>query len=118
MEATRIHAEVAKAKGWDRALRASYSDLDAVREKEIAIEIRKLAETEFASLPVLALFLTDAANEIDSARGKINPRGEYADLAAAFDAVLEAINDRKVLRPMNLALMRLEQVADLAQTGR
>ena len=109
---TRIHAEVAKAKGWDKALLTSYSDLDAVREKEIAIEIRKLAENEFAPLPVFARLLTDSANAMDSAREKIKTRCDDADLAAAFDAELEAATDRKVARPMALALRRLEQLAD------
>jgi hypothetical protein len=111
-EASRIHGEVAKAKGWDKLLLTSYSDLDAVREKEIAIEVRKLAEADFASLPVLARLLTDAANAIDAAREKVKTRCDDADLAAAHDADLEAANDRKVMRPMTLALRRLEQLAD------
>jgi hypothetical protein len=111
-ETTRIHGEVAKAKGWDKLLLTSYSDIDTVREKEIALEIRKLAENEFAPLPVFARLLTDAANAIDTAREKIQKRCDDADLAAAFDAELEAANDRKVMRPMTLALTRLEQLAD------
>ena len=83
-----------------------------MREKEIAIEIRKLAENEFASLPVFARLLTDSANAIDQAREKIKTRCDDADLNAAFDAELEAINDRKVMRPMAFALKRLEQLAD------
>ncbi len=111
-EAGRIHAEVAKEKGWNKPLLTSYSDLDAVREKEIAIEVRKLADAEFAPLPVFARLLTDSATAIDAARDTIKTRCDDADLAAAFDAELEAINDRKVTRPMALALRRLEQLAD------
>lgn len=111
-EAARIHAEVARLKGWDKAILTSYSDLDAVREKEIAIEVRKLAEGEFASLPVFARLLTDSAAAIDTAREKIKLRCDDADLAAAFDAELEAMTDRKVMRPMALALRRLEQLAE------
>ena len=110
-EAKRIHAEVARAKGWDKALLTSYSDLDTVREKEIAIEVRKLGETEFAPLPVLARLLSDSAAAIDTARERIKTRCDDADLNA-FDPDLEAGTDRKVLRPMELALRRLEQLAD------
>ncbi|MBN9120645.1 MAG: hypothetical protein J0I06_16080, partial [Planctomycetes bacterium] len=110
-EAARIHGEAARAKGWDRALLTSYSDLDAVREKEIAIEVRKLAEGDFAPLPVFARLLTDSAAAVDAARDKIKARCDDADLNA-FDAELEAINDRKVMRPMAQALRRLEQLAE------
>src|SRR5207249_8028121 len=95
-EATRIHGEVAKQQGWDKPLLTSYSDLDSVREKEIAIEVRKLAEADFAPLPVFARLLTDAATAIDSARDKIKTRCDDADLNAAYDAELEASNDKKV----------------------
>ena len=111
-EAVRIHGEVAKQKGWDKLLLTSYSDIDAVRETEIALEVRKLAENEFAPLPVFARLLTDCAKSIDAAREKIKMRCDDADLAAAFDADLEALHDRKVLRPMEHALRRLEQLAD------
>ena len=70
-----------------------------------------MAEGEFAPLPVLARLLTDAATAVDAARDKIKTRCDDADLAA-FDPELEALNDRKVMRPMNLALRRLEQLAD------
>src|SRR5579883_1531568 len=111
-EATRIHGDVARMKGWDKLLLTSYSDLDTVREQEIAIEIRKLAEKEFAPLPVFARLLNDAAKAIDTAREKIKTRCDDADLGAAFDPELEAANDRKVMRPMTLALRRLEQLAE------
>jgi hypothetical protein len=110
-EAQRIHAEVAKSKSWNRALLATYSDLDAVREKEIAVEIRKLASADFATLPVFVRLLTDSASAIDSARERIKIRCDDADIAAAFDAELEAATDAKVLRPMELALRRLNQLA-------
>lgn len=110
-EAKRIHAEVARAKGWDKALLTSYSDLETVREKEIAVEVRKLGETEFAPLPVLARLLSDSAASIDTARDRIKTRCDNADIAA-FDPDLEAGLDRKVLRPMELAQRRLEQLAD------
>ncbi len=111
-EAARVHTEVAKQKGWDKLLLTSYSDIDTVREQEIAIEVRKLAENEFASLPVFVRLLTDSAKAIDLAREKIKARCDDADLAAAYDADLEALGDRKVMRPMELALRRLEQLAD------
>jgi hypothetical protein len=111
-EAARIHGEVARAKGWDKLLLTSYSDLEGVREKEIGVEVRNLAEKELAPLPVLAQLLSDAARATDAAREKIKARCDDADLAAAFDPDLEAANDRKVSRPMALALRRLEQLAD------
>lgn len=111
-EAVRIHAEVAKQKGWDKALLTSYSDIDAVREVEVAAEARKLTGNEFAPLPVFARLLNDAAGAVDQARERIKARCDDADLAAAFDPELEAVADRKVLRPMELALRRLEQLAD------
>jgi hypothetical protein len=111
-EASRLHAEAAKNKGWDRALLTSYSDLEAVRVKEIALELRKLSDTEFAPLPVFARMLKDAADADDRAREKIKARCDDADLAAAFDADLETANDRKVNRPLELAQRRLEQLAD------
>ncbi len=111
-EANRIHGEVAKQKGWDKLLLTSYSDLDTVREAEIVTEVRKLAANEFAPLPVFARLLNDSAQAMDTAREKIKARCDDADLAAAFDPDLEALNDRKVLRPMELALRRLEQLAN------
>jgi hypothetical protein len=120
-EVARIHGEVAKAKSWDRLLRTSYSDLESVREKEIAIEVRKLAEGEFAALPVFARLLTDSANAIDGACKRIQNRLKPSDDDPAsgdidnndpFDAELNALNDRKVERPMKLALKRLEQLAE------
>ncbi len=111
-EAARVHGEAAKNKGWDRALLTSYSDLEAVRIKELALELRKLADAEFAPLPVFARMLKDAADADDRARDKIKARCDDADLAAAFDAELEAANDRKVSRPLELAQRRLEQLAE------
>jgi hypothetical protein len=110
-EAERIHGAVAGAKGWNKELLTSYSDLDEVREKEIAVEVRKLATGDFVPLPVLARLLTDSAGAMDAARAKIKTRCDDADLAT-YDAELEATNDRKVSRPMALALRRLEQLAD------
>ncbi|MDY3560221.1 hypothetical protein R5W23_001446 [Gemmata sp. JC673] len=111
-EALRVHGEVAKQKGWDRPLLTSYSDIDTAREAELAAEARKLGGNEFAPLPVLARLLTDAAGAMDRAREKIKARCDDADLAAAYDAELEALGDRNVMRPMELALRRLEQLAD------
>ncbi len=111
-ETVRVHGEVAKQKGWDKLLLTSYSDIDLVRETEIAIEVRKLAENELAQFPVFVRLLNDSAKAIDLAREKIKTRCDDADLAAAYDADLEALGDRKVLRPMEQALRRLEQLAD------
>ncbi len=111
-EAKRIHAEVAKAKKWDKALLQSYEDVGEVREPAVARDVRKLAENEFAPLPVFARLLTDAATAVDTARDRIKARGDDADLAAAYDPELEDANDRKVTRPMELALARLQQLAD------
>lgn len=111
-EAARLHAEAAKNKGWDRALLTSYSDLESVRIKEIGLELRKLADTEFAPLPVFARMLKDAADADDRAREKIKARCDDADLGAAFDAELEAAHDRKVSRPLELAQRRLENLAE------
>ncbi len=111
VETTRIHDAVGKQMGWDKPLLTSYSDIED-REKNLAIELRKLAQNEFASLLVLARLLADAAGGMDSAGEKVKLRCDDADLAAAFDPELEVSNDRKVMRPMLLALRRLEQLHD------
>lgn len=113
-EAERIHALVRANKKWERPLLASYADLEE-RERAIAIEVRTLGEQEFAPLPVLARLLTEASNAMDGAADKARVRREDAldaDPNAAFDEELELANDRKVSRPMALALRRLEQLAD------
>jgi hypothetical protein len=111
-EAKRVHAEAAAAKGWDRPLRQSYADLEEVREQEIAVEARKLADAEFAPLPVLARLLTDCAGAVDAARARIKARRDEADPAGGFDPEVEALADRRVLRPMELAQKRLEQLVE------
>jgi hypothetical protein len=117
-ETKRIHDAVARTKEWDKPLLQSYSDIETVREKEIALEVRKLAENEFAPLPVFARFLTDAATAIDAACELIKNRREDVtdpDPNAAFDPELELTRDRKVMKPMELALRRLEQLANSLQ---
>lgn len=113
-EADRIHALVRAEKKWERPLLVSYADLEE-RERAIAVEVRVFGEKEFAPLPVLARLLAEAAAAMDTAADKAKVRREDAldaDPNAAFDPELEAANDRKVSRPMTLALRRLQQLAD------
>ena len=111
-EAGRIHGEVVTRKGWDAPLRTAYSDLDEVSEKDIVAEVRALAAGEFAPHPVLARLLTDAADAIDIARARINKRCDEIDLGAEFDAKAEAEFASAVMRPMMLAVRRLELLAE------
>jgi hypothetical protein len=112
VEANRIHGVVAGNKKWERPLLSSYADLED-RERVIAAEVKTLGEKEFAPLPVLARLLTESATAMVAAADKAGNRREEAlnaDPALAFDADLEAANDRKVKRPMALAARRLEQL--------
>lgn len=119
-EATRIHTNVAKDKAWTTALRDSYSDLADVLDDQLASEIRKLAEGDFAPLPVLARLLTDSATATAGAGKAVkkrlpsndNPDGDADPFANVFDAELDATNARKVSRPLALAVRRLEQLSD------
>jgi hypothetical protein len=111
-EADRIHGLISKSKKFERPLQASYGDL-AERERALALEVKSLGEKEFAPLPVLARLLADSAAAMESGADKIEERQKDArdgDPDAAFDAELEAANDRKVKRPMAIAGKRLEQL--------
>jgi hypothetical protein len=110
-EADRVHALVARDKKWDRDALTAYADLED-RERAIAGEVRGLGEKEFAPLPVLARLLTEAAGAAESAADKAKARREDADPALAFDAELEAVNDKRVKRPIDLATRRLSQLLD------
>jgi hypothetical protein len=113
-EAERIHGLVRANKMWERPLLASYADLEE-RERAIAGEVRSLGEKEFAPLPVLARLLRESAAAMEGAADKAKVRREDAldaDPNAAFDAELEAANDRKVSRPMQLAARRLAQLVE------
>jgi hypothetical protein len=108
-EADRLHALVAKAKAWERDVLVSYGDL-AEAETKLAEEVRAL-EKEFAPLPVLARLLRESAGAMETAAKRIHERVGEIDPALAFDSELEAANDRRVRRPMDLATRRLEQLA-------
>ncbi len=114
-EAQRIHSEVAKEQGWSRLLLTSYADLESLRINEIATELQKVAAAEFQAFPVFARLLTEAAQANNRAREIIQRRCDDADLAAAFDAELETALDRKAMRPLELALRRLQQLTDALQ---
>jgi hypothetical protein len=113
-EAKRIHGVVKASQKWERPQLASYSDLEE-RQRQLAGEVRGLGEKEFAPLPVLARLLTEAAAAGDTSCDKIKIRREDAldaDPAAAYDAELESANDRRVTRPMEKAVLRLQQLRD------
>lgn len=109
-EAARIHSLVAEEKMWKRPVEASYVDL-ATTESNLAEEVAGL-EAEFAPLPVLARVIGESAAAMKRASEIITSRLQDTDPALAFDAELEAANDRKVLRPMTLAARRLELLLD------
>lgn len=113
-EAGRIHKLVENRKAWERPLLQSYKGLEDV-ERELSLELRALAEKQFEPLPVLARLLTESARAAELAADKMQVRREDAldaDPAAAYSPELESANDRKVNRPMALALRRLEQLLD------
>ncbi|VTT98509.1 Uncharacterized protein OS=Isosphaera pallida (strain ATCC 43644 / DSM 9630 / IS1B) GN=Isop_3540 PE=4 SV=1 [Gemmataceae bacterium] len=110
-EAERVHKLVASGKEWSRDALTAYGDLAEKRQQPIADELRPV-EKDFAPLPVLARVVADATGAMDRAAKQITGRLEDADPALAFDPVLEAENDRKVLRPMRLAQRRLEQLLE------
>jgi hypothetical protein len=110
-EADRIHGLVAKEKKWDQAYLTDYGDIALAREEPLAIEVRAL-EKEFAQLPVLARLLNESAAAMKTAEKRITGRVRETDPTLEFDAELEAANDRKVRRPMDLAARRLEQLLD------
>jgi hypothetical protein len=110
-EAERIHKLVAKEQKWGTVALTEYGDIALFREEPLAKEVRVL-EKDFASLPVLARLLNESASAMDAAGAKITGRVRDTDPTLAFDAALEASNDRKINRPMNLAARRLEQLLD------
>ncbi|MCE9562046.1 MAG: hypothetical protein K8U57_08320 [Planctomycetes bacterium] len=110
-EAERIHKLVVTSKEWNRDALTAYGDLAEKRQLPIMEEVRAL-EKEFAQLPVLARVLTESSGAMDAAAKKITNRLQDIDPTVAFDADLEKESDRKVLRPMGLALRRLEQLLD------
>jgi hypothetical protein len=110
-EADRIHKLVAGNKGWQREYEASYFDVADQRESKIAEEVAAL-QKDFAELPVLSRVLGEATKAMNSAAEKITARLKEIDPALAFDPELEAANDRRVKRPMDLATRRLEQLLE------
>jgi hypothetical protein len=113
-EADRIHGQVRSNQKWDRPLLASYADLED-RVRANAADVQLVAEKELIGLPVLVRLLTDSAAAMTTAADKVKIRREDAldaDPQAAFDPELEMLNDRRVTRPLNLALRRLEQLAE------
>src|SRR6185437_11426241 len=100
---------------WSRELQQSYKDLED-REQALGVEVRTLAEREFAELLVFERIVKDAAEAIDKAAEKAKVRRQDAvdaDPDAAFDPDLEKANAGRVRRPMTLALRRLEQVLEV-----
>jgi hypothetical protein len=107
-EAERIHKLAAGEREWKRPVQTSYAKL-AETERNLAAEVETL-QKEFEPLPVLARILSEATGAMKSAGDRITVRLGVIDPALVFDAELEAANDRKVSRPMGLALRRLEQL--------
>jgi hypothetical protein len=113
-EANRIQEKALAEKKWSRPLLQSYKDLED-RERALAVEVRTLAEREFADLLVFERVVKDAADAIEKAAEKVKTRRQDAldaDPDTAFDADLEKSNGDRVRRPMDLAVRRLEQVLD------
>src|SRR5207253_1543828 len=113
-EAGRIQEKVLKDKKWERGPLTSFGDLED-RERALAVEVRTLADREFAGLPVFTRMLKDAAGAMDKAAVRVKERVEdvnNADPGAAFDPELEKANHEKVVRPMTLAARRLEHLLD------
>src|SRR6185437_5644473 len=114
-EADRLQEKVLAEKKWSRELQQSYKDLED-REQALAVEVRTLAEREFAELLVFERIVKDAAGAIEKAAAKAKVRRQDAvdaDPDVAFDAELEKANASRVRRPMTLALRRLEQVLEV-----
>jgi DNA repair exonuclease SbcCD ATPase subunit len=114
-ETERLHGLVRSSQKWERPVLASYADLEE-RIRAIAADVRTLSEQELAPLPVLVRLVSDAAKAMDTAADKARIRREDAldaDPLVAFDPQLELANDRQVLQPMNRALRRLQQLADV-----
>ncbi len=111
VETNRIHELVAKGKGWQRELEASYFDVADVRETKLAEELQAFAK-DFDSLPVLARVVAEAQSGMNAAAERITERLKEIDPTLAFDAELETANDRRVRRPMDLAARRLEQLLE------
>ncbi|MBA4186463.1 MAG: hypothetical protein C0467_00450 [Planctomycetaceae bacterium] len=110
-EAERIHKLVASGKDWSRDALTSYGDLAEKRQQPIIDDVRAL-EKEVAGLPVLARVVKESAGAMDSAVKRITARLQEIDPTLEYDAKLEMDNDRKVLRPMTLALRRLDQLLE------
>jgi hypothetical protein len=114
-EADRIQDKMLADKKWSRPLLQSLKDLED-RERALGVEVRTLAEKEFAELPVFERIVKDSAEAIEKAAEKANLRRQDAldaDPDSAFDADLEKSNAGRVRRPMALALRRLEQVLEV-----
>jgi hypothetical protein len=114
-EADRIQEKMLAEKKWTRPLLQSYKDLED-REQALGVEVRTLAEREFADLLVFERIVKDAAGAIEKAAEKAKIRRQDAldaDPDAAFDADLEKANAGRVRRPMQLAIRRLEQVLEV-----
>lgn len=114
VEANRIQEKVLADKKWSRPLLQSYKDLED-RERALAVEVRTMAEREFAELLVFERIVKDAADAIEKAAEKAKLRRQDAldtDPDTAFDPDLEKANAGRVRRPMDLAVRRLQQVLE------
>ena len=113
-EADRLQQKVLTEKAWARPTLASYGDLEDA-ERALAVEVRALADREFAPLPVFKRVVTDAAGGMEKSADRAKARARDAldaDPDTPFDADLEKANGEKVRRPMDLALRRLDQLLD------
>ncbi len=113
-EAARIQATVEKAKQWDRPVIASLGDLDE-REKAIDLELRTFIEKNLADLPVFAKLAEQSADAMVRAARYVAERKEDVlnlDPTAAFDLETEKATGKRIERPMQTALRRLDQILD------
>ena len=116
-EGLRIDAAAATAKGFDRPLQRSLRDLGE-GQAALAEEVAQFAAKNLTDLPVFEKLASQAATAMRQASKRVTARGidvTDPDPAVAFDPVAEAIAARRVGQPMQLALRRLNQIADALQ---
>jgi hypothetical protein len=111
-EASRIQDAVMKAKEWDRGLQASLIDLADDRQRPLAGELRQYAEKNLADLPVFQRLAFQSADAMDRAIRIITERFDDLRNNDSFDAETEKVSGERMLRPMQTALRRLDQILD------
>jgi hypothetical protein len=109
-EAKRLHEAATKAKQWSRAQLSSLGDLHD-REKGLAEEVRGFGEKNLEELPVFAKLVKQSSEQMLRAARNIDERKQDAPRnASEYDAETEKLSDERVLRPMETALRKLDQI--------